>query len=158
SAEVLPAEGMGQKVEQRTLFEVTFGQNLKEQSKSDLDKWNNIAAVWGNHLKKEVRRKMLAAKQHYQALQVLKALSLEITAHEYPLTEISLKQFRDAERPDKACYKALVASEHSIKTLWDLREVERSVHVRIQHFPSHPIVWLLDLEIKDSERTEQGNI
>ena len=78
-------------------------------------------------------------------LECLLSLALESLANEKPINEFSLKQFRDAEQPLKACYQSLIRVPQVIERLYDLREIETRTHVRIHRTASQPIVETLGL-------------
>ncbi len=86
------------------------------------------------------------------------ALSLELLALKNPVNEFSLKQFRDAGDPAKACYQSIVRTPMKIDRLRDLREIETQVHVRIHKIASQPIVTELGLVTKVQEREDETYI
>lgn len=84
----------------------------------------------------------------------LKALALEVFARDKPMNHVSLKQFRDSEFPDKACYQAVVNQETIIKQVKDCREIDELLHVELHRYPTLPIVETLGLAVKKSEIRE----
>jgi hypothetical protein len=154
-ATVIPALSMGQKQELRTLVEVARSDALPEND----DRWRLLGAHWGHAILEEHRRLVEMKKQaqkkkisrggeppvdadHYY---VAKALALELLARGEPLNHFSLKQFRDSQDPDRACYQSVVRVPRWIDKIYDCREIEEKIHVRIHDYPSLPIVKMLGL-------------
>ena len=75
-----------------------------------------------------------------------------------PLREFSFKQYRDAERPNTACYQAFVESGLTIERVYDQREIERPIHVNIFSYPTQPIVDSLGLIVKSTHSTDDGRM
>lgn len=66
---------------------------------------------------------------------------------------ITLKQFRDCEDPNDACYQAIVAIETDFETHEAPEPFAENLEVRIHDYPSQPVVELLGLA---STRTAQS--
>jgi hypothetical protein len=67
------------------------------------------------------------------------------------VNEVSLKQFRDASAPDRACYQALVLTRRRIEDLYEVQEIEEAMHVRLYQYAGLPIVELLGLKVKSRD-------
>ena len=61
------------------------------------------------------------------------------------LSRLALKQFRDAEQPNRACYQALVREPWIFSRLESILPLARETTVRIYWYPSLPIVETLGL-------------
>ena len=83
-----------------------------------------------------------------QASPVACWLVLELLAHGAPINSLVLKQYRAGDDVGKACYQALVRTQRSIQRIYDLREIEERVHVRLHRYPGHPIAQTLGLQVK----------
>jgi len=147
---VLPALYLGRKAEQRRLVEV---QEADALASSEDPVWRFIAQDWGQRLVADHRRKV-ATKEKYPAEFVNSAaLAIELLAHGEYVNSIALKQFRDCEEPNRACYQALILNRRSIKNIFDIREIEGRIHVRIDRYPTQPIVERLGLAVKWTDST-----
>ena len=86
------------------------------------------------------------------------------TDHTLQLTNVTLKQFRHCEIPHRACYQALVESKMGINRvnrsglLGDLNllrgDSSGGYSIRIHHYPGHPIVEALGLDVARTERLD----
>jgi hypothetical protein len=114
--------------------------------------WQSVADNWGEQMVEELKRKTLERAKQTALLQDVKALSLEL-AHQMPFNWITLKQYRDACHIEEACYQAVVQTTRSITRIYDWREIDRPVHVRIHRYPGHPIVETLGLVVKNIDST-----
>jgi len=82
------------------------------------------------------------------------------------MNNLTLKQFRDAEEPDLACFQALVNSKISIERLIDggllggsnlmLGDPTGGYRIHVHEYAEQPIVDTLGLEVSDRERDEFG--
>ncbi len=88
---------------------------------------------------------MVGHEERGTDLQRARALAIEILANERPVNVFTMKQFRDVHDPSRAAYQSLVRIERTIKTLFELREIEEPLHLRIQEYPSLPLIQLLGL-------------
>jgi hypothetical protein len=149
---VLPALGLGQKAEQRILLEVQRDDALP---RADTDRWEPLADHWGRILLHDHERKLKQAKTEtfaeIQAFADAKALALEVLTLGQPLNTFTLKQFRDAGDPDLACYQAIVQGRRVIDQVYDLREIDELLHVRLHRYPNQPIQDVLGLRRKWTE-------
>jgi hypothetical protein len=75
-------------------------------------------------------------------------LALELLALGAPINSLVLKQYRAGDDVGKACYQALVRTQRSIQRIYDLREIDERVHVRLHRYPGHPIAQTLGLQVK----------
>jgi hypothetical protein len=148
STEVFPALGYGQKAEQRTLLQVDAGDVLPY---NDNVGWRMVGERFGVHLIEELMRKTALREERAEALAQARAMALEVLAHGQPINFLTLKQYRDAGDVSQACYQALVHTRRCIDRVYDLREIENRVHVRVHRFPGHPIVQSLGLQIKSTD-------
>jgi hypothetical protein len=148
ATEVLPALNLGQKAEERTLIEV-YQADL--QPPHGEEGWRAIATEWGATLLNDHRDKLRRKRTHADEFLNLKALAVELLGREEPFNEVSLKQFRDATDPNRACYQAIVLTQRCIEDVYELEEIEELMHVRIHHYASQPIVELLGLKVKSRD-------
>jgi hypothetical protein len=82
-----------------------------------------------------------------QGFKEFRSLAMNLMVGNQWLHEFSFKQFRDAENPDDACYQSVVASRAKIRVR-EMRELGHRTSIRIQRFPTHPIVETLGLRHK----------
>jgi hypothetical protein len=151
--EVWPAIGEGQKAVIMPAVEICQG--LPDAGLGDAP---NAAWRWA-----ALQSAELDAKKHVKAdqstdLKIVRALVLELLGNRMPITAYSLKQFRDARDPKKACYQSLVRVPRLIKELNDLREIEETLVVRIHNYPSLDIVGKLGLVTTDLPTSGSGII
>lgn len=142
---VLPALRLGRKAEQRRLIEV---QEADALASSADPRWRFIAEDWGPRLIADHRRKLELKEKYPEDFADATALAAELLAYRECINTIALKQFRDCEEPNRACYQALVLNRRSIEHVYELREIERPLHVRIDRYPTQPIVERLGLAVK----------
>ncbi len=74
------------------------------------------------------------------------------------ITFLTIKQYRDAENPKDACYQSLIQQHVRVGPCQTNKNIcsrstsdKQDVHIRIQQFPSHPIVEALGLEYETVE-------
>ena len=146
--EVLPALFLGQKAEERTLLEIHQQDVLPAH---DREGWRKIMRPWGETLLGDLERKVACARQQREACAQIQALSLELLAHDEPMNEVTLKQFRDATDPNAACYQALVLTQRFLEEVYEIQEIEERIHVRLSQYPTQPIVDLLGLQVKSRD-------
>ena len=146
--EVIPALNVGQKAQQRTLIEVDEQDVLPDDDSAG---WGVVADTWGRVVTDELKRKTGLVSGDPDAVMDAKALALEILAHGAPVNRVIVKQYRDGEDLDKACYQALVHATSTITSIYDVREMSPLVHVRMYRQPGHPIVDALGLQVKRQE-------
>ncbi|MEM9492792.1 MAG: hypothetical protein AAGC55_26830, partial [Myxococcota bacterium] len=144
-ARVFPALGSGQQAVQRSVVEALYGDILPY---NDDVHWRFVAEDWGRTLRDEYQRKVDLAGRHLGKLRDGTALALELLVNRVPLSIATVKQFRSAERPDEACYQSIVQLSQRIEQVYDMREIERLIHVKVRNYPSLPIVETLGLKPK----------
>jgi len=87
----------------------------------------------------------------------------------YFSSTVNLKQFRDPERPERACYSALVASAMGVDRLnqigllgdWDLLRGDKSggYSLSIARYRAQPIIETLGIEVPNLyERAREGDV
>lgn len=148
--EAFPALHLGQKGELCTLLEIDERDVLPY---NDDVGWRMVADSWGAKLVDELKRKNEERLAEADAVQDAKALALELLAHQLPFNWINLKQYRDANDTERACYQAAVHIKRSVTRIYDIREIEQNVHVRVHRLSGHPIVETLGLQIKSVDST-----
>jgi hypothetical protein len=140
---VLPALSQNQPAEERTLMEVVgYGDIV---AGNDVTAQRFIIAGWGNDLKRESHQMQEAIRRDSTVSDDALCLALELLANERPLKYINFKQFRDAEEPERACYQSLIELSTRSDKIYDMREIDAPLHVRIHAYPTHPIVETLGL-------------
>ncbi|MDD5033124.1 MAG: hypothetical protein PHE55_00065 [Methylococcaceae bacterium] len=144
SCEVFPALNVGQRSIQSTLLEIDQRLPLPENDETG---WRLIAERWREPLVRDLTRKTLFRRVHKTDVDHVKALGLEILTQDAPVNGLHIKQYRDASDTSKACYQALVRTRRSIERIYDIREIEPRVYVRIHQIPDHPIVETLGLKV-----------
>lgn len=82
------------------------------------------------------------------------------------MNNLTLKQFRDAEEPDLACYQALVNSKVSVERLTDggllggsnlmMGDPTGGYRIHVHEYAEQPIIETLGLEVTDTEHDEFG--
>ncbi|HXZ88606.1 MAG TPA: hypothetical protein VEF07_08530, partial [Candidatus Binataceae bacterium] len=142
---VLPALYLGRKAEERRLVEV---QEADALASSEDPAWRFIAGDWAPRLLADHRGKIAAREKSPEDFEAAAALAIDLLANRGCIDTIALKQFRDCEEPNRACYQALVLNRRSIEQVYELREIEPLIHVRIDRYPTQPIVERLGLAVK----------
>jgi hypothetical protein len=142
--EVWPAIGEGQKAIIEPVIEICQG-----EPEAGLGNVPDAAWKWSSILCSELRAKkrIKAYPEDAHNFKTARALALELLGNQMPFTAYSLKQFRDAREPQKACYQSLVRVPRCIKELDDLREIEETLVVRIHDYPSLDIAGTLGLVV-----------
>ena len=148
--EAFPALHLGQKGQRRTLLEIDERDVLPY---NDDVGWRMVADSWGETLVDDLKRKTAQRLAEADAVRNVKALALELLAHEAPINWINIKQYRDAADTERACYQAAVHTTRSITRIYDIREIENSLHVRLHRLSGHPIVETLGLQVKSVDST-----
>jgi len=146
--EVFPALNLGQRSEQRTLIEIDADDVLGYMESIA---WRKVAEDWGDKVVEELLRKVTIAEKHETELKKAKAMALEIFACGQPINWINVKQYRDTDDAEIACYQAIVHTTKRLKDVYDIREIESRVHVRLHRYPGQPIADTLGLKIKHTE-------
>ncbi len=142
---VLPALHQGQHAERRVVLEILEAGD----SPHDLPvKSRLLADTWGRELLQEHRREIEVRRHRQTEFVNLKALALELLVNHRPINTITLKQFRDADEPDCACYQAIVRGQRVIDRIYTIEEIEDGVELMIHRYPSLPITQTLGLKAK----------
>ena len=149
--EVFPALNLGQPAEQRTLIEID-GDDVLGYTESVA--WRKVAEGWGEDIVQDLFRKTAIKEANEKALEEAKAMALEIFACDQPINWINVKQYRDTDDAEIACYQAIVHTTRRLTNIYDIREIESRVHVRLHRFPGQPIADTLGLKIKHIESRE----
>ena len=142
STTVLPVLGLGQGAEDRVILEVDDGPVCPA---GDEAQWRHIGETWGKAVRDELAGMWDAKEKAGDASESALSLALEVLARGRPINSLTLKQFRDASDPERACYQSLVLIRREIERVHDLREMEASFDVRIYDYPTQPIVSSLGL-------------
>ena len=145
--EVIPALNVGQKAQQRTLIQIDEQHGLP----TDELEWRSIADNWGRAAIEDLKRKHYDAATQGGVVEDVKALALEILANGASVNRIIVKQYRDGEELTSACYQAIVQATSAITAIYDIREIDAPVHVRVYRQPGHPLVEALGLVVKHQE-------
>jgi hypothetical protein len=103
------------------------------QSRENTDKWAET-------LRLELETKQRTAKEHTDKHDTALELALELLGNQVPVTLYTLKQFRDVADPGKACYQSVVRVSRTFDEIFDIREIDETLRVRIHDFPSLPLV------------------
>ena len=151
--ELFPALGYGQRAEERTLLEIDGRDVL---AWNDNVGWRLVAERWGPELVDDLMVKAEICERQSDHVKAAKALALEVLGHGAPINWLVLKQHRDAAEVDKACYQALVCTTRSINRIYDIREIEDRVHVRVHRCAGHPIIETLGLKVKSVDSDGSG--
>jgi hypothetical protein len=141
--EVLPVLNLGQQATTRTIAECD---NREPIGSDDVQGWRRLADRWAPLIKREHERKREIDSNQ---LRDAKTLALELLANGGDFEMLTLKQFRSADDPSRACYQALVSVATRIEQLFELEEIETPIHVRIHEYPSQAIVSTLGIVVKD---------
>ncbi len=167
-AEVIPVLGRGEKAVRRTLLEIEEGRAVEL---SDELEWRAIADTWGNLLKTELRRKQALrgrikpdvaptdtdiSDDSHGMLDEGRRLALELLGNGMPISYYTMKQYRDVASPERACYQSLVRVKRTLSEVFDLREIEQPLTVRIHEYPTQPIVQMLGLVARKLTTSEPG--
>ncbi len=146
STRVFAGLNVGQPMEDRLLLELSRRDVLPAHDERG---WRSVAATWGERLYAELYRRIGVRSKHGDDFRAARALALELLRGEgQPINELSLRQFRDVEDPERACYQALTLTRTTVQELFELAEIEERMHVAIHRYPTQPIVQTLGLRTK----------
>jgi len=151
---VLPVVELGQKAVERMIVEVLEGDPIP---RSDEKRWQGVVQGFAQQLKDDLRSKRDASSESPSTFDKARALALAVLGQERSVHVLTMKQFRDAEHPTKACYQAVVEIDREIKHVHHIEEIESSLHVRIHRYPTQPIVETLGL-VSMSEEVSRGGV
>jgi len=102
-------------------------------------------ANWAEMLRLELGTKNGSAAVHHDEYNLARSLALEILGHRVPVAFYTLKQLPDVADPGKACYQALVRVSRVFDEIFDLREIEETLRIRIHDYPSLALVETLGI-------------
>ena len=155
-AEVVPALGEGQQAATHPLVEIStddYEAGVAELASRD------IPRAWADLLVSELRTKKATKAQFPLECKIARALALELLGNQAPVSLYTLKQFRDVVDPNKACYQSLVRLPKQFDEIFDVREIEETIRVRIRDFPSLSIAESLGIvATKINEGTHEAGI
>jgi hypothetical protein len=172
SSLVLPSLGVGAGGERKVLLNVSTAALLPAEDEAG---WREVADKWGPQLVADLKRKrdQRGVRQEQwstgagwqgpdgkraSSFDHVRALALAVLSGEQPLSTLALKQFRDAEQTDSACYQSIVLGRQRIKHLHEVHEIEESTHVLIARYPTQPIKDLLGLRVKLRQFGSEGMV
>ncbi|MEM7522463.1 MAG: hypothetical protein AAF360_01625 [Pseudomonadota bacterium] len=134
------AEDFDAKVEERGVLEGSTGE-WQEQSDG----------VW-----RQAWSKNGDWKNGKESFEWTRGAALRVFAGLSGVDTLSLKQFRDASAPDRACYSALVMRPTKIEKLTSLEEIDKDLTVEINRYPTQPVARILGLIPKRTKVTDEG--
>jgi hypothetical protein len=149
---VFPGVGVAQPAENRTLLELRAQQLTNP---SDVVEMRFTKELWGQELIHDFHKRLQGLMSPH--LEASRGLALELLGSKRPLNIITLKQFRDATQLNRACYQSLVQFEQHLEKVYDLRELDADLQVRVHDFSSKRIVETLGL-IPASTDYEGANV
>jgi len=141
-AEVFTAFHVGQQASKHPLLEIS-----SRDDGSVAGQWESHEnpIEWAEKLQLELETKKRTANLHLEHYNLARSLALEILGNQVPVALYTLKQFRDAADPGKACYQSLVRVSRIFDEIFDIQEIEETLRVRIHDFPSLPLVETLGI-------------
>jgi hypothetical protein len=151
--ETLPALGEGQNATFAPFLEIT-----QDDPSYGFGNVPDSEARWAGRLRRELLGKRAAKQQYFDDLKIARALSIELLGSEKPFSLYTLKEFRDVKDPDKACYQAIVRVPRKLIGVSDLREIEKTLTVRLYGYPPFDIVKDLGLHAIPLEDRSAGTV
>lgn len=139
--ELLPALGAGQKATFQPVIEISLNDPNNGLGTAPDTPWR-----WAEDLRHELGMKKAVKQEYFEQLKTARALSLELLGNQVPFSIYTLKEFRDVTDPNKACYQSLVRVPRVLQEVFDVREIEDTLAVRIYGYPSMNIVDELGLQ------------
>lgn len=139
--ELLPALGAGQKATFQPVIEISMN-----DPNNGLGAAPDTAWRWAEDLRHELGMKKGVKQQYSAEIKTARALSLELLGNQVPFSLYTLKEFRDVTNPNKACYQSIVRVPRVLREVFDVREIEETLAVKIYGYPSMDIVELLGLQ------------
>jgi hypothetical protein len=152
-AEVIPALGVGQPASMHRVLEIRG--NDDSAGLGDAGS-RTTPFEWAEALRLELGTKKGVKAAFPEKCKVARALALELLGNRVPVALYSLKQFRDVADPEKACYQSLVRVPRVFKEIFDLKEIEQTIVVHLQDFPTLKIVEALGLIATTLQETGAG--
>ena len=148
SAMIPPILNVGERAEMRALIKV------EQRSTDPLHKdRRSVLASWPLAIKADLERRPRPVATvdgdlrgpTFEDLIVGRARSIDFLADQKAFRFISLKQFRDVARPEKACYQALIEVEQRLLSVDRIEEITYPLDVGIVEYESMPLVRMLGL-------------
>ncbi|HEY3627717.1 MAG TPA: hypothetical protein VGL00_15615, partial [Terracidiphilus sp.] len=139
--ELLPALGEGQLATFQPVLEISRGDPDNGLGSAPDTAWH-----WAEDLRHELGAKKAIKQEYFDKIKVARALSLELLGNQVAFSLYTLKEFRDVTDPNKACYQSLVRVPRVLREVFDVREIEDTLAVRIYDYPSLNIVEELGLQ------------
>jgi hypothetical protein len=155
ATEVIPWPKQDLQVREQELFKVYQGSMLPAGASAK--KWERIAREWGARVLKDHKGKIEKKQKASEDFIAMKLLVPELLKKSLPIANLTLKQFRDVEDREKACYQAIVQSWWKLEQLLEVKEIEELTHIGIHRYLSPKIVEKLGLEVKWTD-DETGEI
>jgi hypothetical protein len=149
--EVLPAIGVGQQTAVHPVVQISSGDT---GSGGDEAGSRTTPGMWARTLKRELEDKKAVKRDRRDDCVISRALALELLGNRVPISLYTLKQIRDVADPGKACYQSLVRVSRILHEVFDLREIEETLQVRIHDFPTLQVVE--SLGIIATQRAEEA--
>lgn len=152
--EVLPALEAGVKTQTRLLLQIN---QTSPKDISDQESQRMAGEQWHADLLGDLLRKCQYQKDHPDLIQDGKILGLQLFTQKAPFNFINLKQYRDCEFVDRACIQAIVRVRKTAEEVYDVREIEEALTLRLTELPDFPIVSTLGLRtmgVVSRERVE----
>lgn len=141
---MLDAIGQSQERRPQRLLEITTVKNSKRGQPE--------AFKWEDTLRTELKRKVGLCKNCKGKVKALVALGMEPLANGKSVPEFSVKQFRDAEQPERACYQAIIRTPMLIKHVRRIWEFDSEpVRIGIRRTKGQPILDTLGLLTRHEE-------
>ena len=139
--ELLPALGAGQQATFLPVIEISADNPNQGLGPAPDTPWH-----WAEDLRHELGMKKAVKQQYFEQMKVARALSLELLGNQTNFSLYTLKQFRDVTDPNKACYQSIVRVPRVLREVFDVREIEETLAVRLYGYPSMNIVEELGLQ------------
>lgn len=143
-----PLLSAGERARTRTLLQVS--QRSTDVS-ATIDE-EELNAHWALHIKRDLdlRQGLSAGGANAAPLDIARARALDILGDQAGLPFVAKKQFRDVERPDLACYQALVEVEERLLHVERVEEINTPLEVTLFDYESMPIAKVLGLVHRSS--------
>ena len=153
NAEVMPAIGEGQQSQVRPIVDISQGQPRTGASALET---RVTPERWSVMLRQELERKKRTKRDHREEIKNARTFALELLGNHVPFALYTMKQFRDVEDLDLACYQSIVRVGRVLDEVHDVREIEETIHVHIYDFPTLPVVGSLGLVAKTIKEDDEG--
>lgn len=151
SAMIPPILNAGERAEMRALIKV----DLRSTDPLRADR-RPVEMTWPLAVKADLKRRPRpivpaipgARRASWEDLVEGRTRSIDVLAEKKPLRFVSLKQFRDVARPDRACYQALVEVEQRLLGIERIEEIKYPLDISIVEYESMPLVRMLGLQAR----------